>query len=178
MFTKKEETGKTRRAGALASLFAVMAASAAAAGEITCEQDLMPVDGPKTVVTVSEKSPENFRVSIKSIVNGFGNIIERPPFVLDNVACSQTLAVTDHKTGAVRLESLGCGEADYNADGLKKRISVNFSENEGKYFISEVTYTRPPLSPDGGEIGFIPQAKYKTVGVRNAGFSCTLAPAR
>lgn len=178
MFTKKEDTCNPRRAGALASLFAALAASAATAGEISCEQDLMPVDGPKTVVTVSEKGPENFRVSINSIANSFGNVIERPPFVLDNVACSQTLAVADHKTGAVRLENLGCGEENYNAEGLKKRISINFSENEGRYFISEVTYTRPPLSPDGQEMGFIPQAKYRTVGVNNVGFSCTLAPAR
>lgn len=182
MSMKKEETGSMRRAGTLASLFAALAVSAAAAGEtpamLSCKENPAPADGPGATLKVFEKDHGLFRVEIGTTTDLYGAIRVPATLVLDGVECSQYLTVADHRTGAVHLEHLGCWQPGYGKESFKTRISVQFNADKEKYDIFQVTDLRPPRSPGGRETGFLPREKYEAVGKPGAGFSCTFAPVR
>lgn len=179
---KKEETGKMRRAGALASFFAALATSAAAAGEapamLSCKQEPAPAGSRAATLKVFKKDSGLFRVEVGTTAYLYGAIPAPATFVLENVECSQYLTVTDHRTGAVRLERLGCWQPGYGKEGFKTRISVQFNADKRKYDIVQVTNLRLPPSLEDRETGLLPREKYEAVGKPGAGFSCTFTPVR
>lgn len=158
---------KTISTGLAATLFTAVAAQATPL--LRCEEDLMPKDGPKTVVEVNEMAQGAYEATIDRTVNRFG-AVEHGHGVIGGLRCEKPAVVVDDKM-AVALDKLFCGQDAYAADGTKKDIAVLKDEVTGTYRIYETTVKAPPPSNGGPEIGMIPGSKSRTLG---KGFACTL----
>ena len=89
---------KTIAKNALAAVFAAASFSSAVAQDmsaITCVQNLMDRDGPKTVITISRKDNGAYRVDMKETSNIFGAVTNRSATVQENITCVQKLGVAE-----------------------------------------------------------------------------------